>query len=584
MQNRIGPNRAGPVRHPPDPGRRHQVLLQGRPACPTGPTASCSAWRRTCSLVPAFLTFAIVPIGGDFNDGSDGIVTIFGHETYLQVADPPIGILLVLAMSSIAVYGVMLAGWSSGSKYPLLGSVRASAQMVSYEAALGPVGRRRSCSSPASLSTNARSSPTQARLRQLEPLGDRPRPVRHLPHRRHRRAQPAAVRPGRGRAGAGRRLPHRVLLDPLRPVLPGRVHERGHHVGHHRHPVPRRPDRPGLRLTGWVSGYVLPIIWFFVKLIVFLFMFVLVPGHAAPVPLRPADGPRLEGAHPAVARLAAAARRRAASAPTRTGTWHRGRSASPCSAWPSVPVCCKLRDPHLGSETRARARTGQESPADGLPRRLRRHVQASGSASTPSPAAGSRCSTRRRSRPKPERLHGRHVLNRYEDGMEKCIGCELCAGVCPAAASTCAAPTTIPTTRRRRASASASSTRSTTCGASTATCASRPARPRRSPRRSCSSSRSPTARTRSTPRTSCSSATTAGPSSCRGRTGDGGDDAAQTSGLDARHRAVGRRRLRGHRRLVRRARLRRARARERRRRRALERRPRPRRPRSRSRS
>ena len=59
------------------------------------------------------------------------------HTFELQVADPPIGILLVLAMSGIAVYGVMLAGWSSGSKYPLLGSVRASAQVISYEAALG---------------------------------------------------------------------------------------------------------------------------------------------------------------------------------------------------------------------------------------------------------------------------------------------------------------------------------------------------------------------------------------------------------------------------------------------------------------
>ena len=72
-----------------------------------------------------------------FANGNDGIVHIFGHDTYLQVADPPIGILLFLAMSSIAVYGIMLAGWSSGSKYPLIGSVRASAQMVSYEAALG---------------------------------------------------------------------------------------------------------------------------------------------------------------------------------------------------------------------------------------------------------------------------------------------------------------------------------------------------------------------------------------------------------------------------------------------------------------
>ena len=67
----------------------------------------------------------------------DRIVTWFGRETLVQVADPPIGILFFLAMSSIAVYGVMLAGWSSGSKYPLLGAVRSSAQMISYEAALG---------------------------------------------------------------------------------------------------------------------------------------------------------------------------------------------------------------------------------------------------------------------------------------------------------------------------------------------------------------------------------------------------------------------------------------------------------------
>jgi NADH-quinone oxidoreductase subunit H len=79
--------------------------------------------------VPAFLSFAIVPIGGS--------VTLWGHTTRLQLADPPVGILFLLAMSGISVYGVMLAGWSSGSKYPLLGSVRASAQMVSYEAALG---------------------------------------------------------------------------------------------------------------------------------------------------------------------------------------------------------------------------------------------------------------------------------------------------------------------------------------------------------------------------------------------------------------------------------------------------------------
>ena len=81
--------------------------------------------------------WSVIPLGGDFSDGHDGIVTWFGHDTTVQLADPPIGILLVLALSSIAVYGIMLAGWSSGSKYPLLGAVRASAQMISYEAALG---------------------------------------------------------------------------------------------------------------------------------------------------------------------------------------------------------------------------------------------------------------------------------------------------------------------------------------------------------------------------------------------------------------------------------------------------------------
>jgi NADH-quinone oxidoreductase subunit H len=88
-------------------------------------------------LVPAFLAFAIIPLGGDFSNGNDGTVTWFGHETRVQLADPSMGVLFALAISSLAVYGVMLAGWSSGSKYPLLGSVRASAQMVSYEAALG---------------------------------------------------------------------------------------------------------------------------------------------------------------------------------------------------------------------------------------------------------------------------------------------------------------------------------------------------------------------------------------------------------------------------------------------------------------
>jgi NADH-quinone oxidoreductase subunit H len=136
MQNRIGPDRAGPW-------GLLQTLADGIKLFFKEDLVPDRAERRVfvlapyLALVPAFLLFAVVPVGGDFNGDNGGVVRWFGRETYLQLADPPIGILLVLALSSIAVYGVMLAGWSSGSKYPLLGAVRASAQMVSYEAALG---------------------------------------------------------------------------------------------------------------------------------------------------------------------------------------------------------------------------------------------------------------------------------------------------------------------------------------------------------------------------------------------------------------------------------------------------------------
>jgi NADH-quinone oxidoreductase subunit H len=135
MQNRVGPNKAGPW-------GILQTLADGiklffkEDLLPEKADRFVFKLAPYLALVPAFLVFAVIPIGGDFQDG-DGTVTIFGNTTYLQLADPPIGILFVLAMSSVAVYGVMLAGWASGSKYPLLGSVRASAQMVSYEAALG---------------------------------------------------------------------------------------------------------------------------------------------------------------------------------------------------------------------------------------------------------------------------------------------------------------------------------------------------------------------------------------------------------------------------------------------------------------
>jgi NADH-quinone oxidoreductase subunit H len=128
MQSRIGPNRLGPF-------GMLQTLADGikmffkediepenvdRPVYYIAPAVSA---------IVAFLTFAVVPFGGTFTVGE--------REIALQVWDPEIGMLWVLAMSSLGVYGIALGGWSSGSKYPLLGGVRSTAQMVSYELALG---------------------------------------------------------------------------------------------------------------------------------------------------------------------------------------------------------------------------------------------------------------------------------------------------------------------------------------------------------------------------------------------------------------------------------------------------------------
>ena len=136
MQNRVGPDKAGPK-------GLLQTLADGtklffkEDLIPERSDRFVFKLAPYLAFVPAFLVWSVIPLGGDFSGGKDGTVEILGVTTKLQLADPPVGVLLLLALSSIAVYGIMLAGWSSGSKYPLLGSVRASAQMVSYEAALG---------------------------------------------------------------------------------------------------------------------------------------------------------------------------------------------------------------------------------------------------------------------------------------------------------------------------------------------------------------------------------------------------------------------------------------------------------------
>ncbi|MDP4014732.1 MAG: NADH-quinone oxidoreductase subunit NuoH [Candidatus Nanopelagicales bacterium] len=128
MQSRIGPNRAGPF-------GLLQPLLDGVKLALKEEIIPVTAHKAVYWLAPllsattAFAAYAVIPFGPT--------VSIFGVETPLQLTDFPQSVLYVFAVASIGIYGIVLAGWSSGSTYPLLGGLRSSAQMISYEISMG---------------------------------------------------------------------------------------------------------------------------------------------------------------------------------------------------------------------------------------------------------------------------------------------------------------------------------------------------------------------------------------------------------------------------------------------------------------
>ena len=128
MQQRPGPNRVGPF-------GLIQALADGvklalkEDIIPTAADKVVFVLAPIISATTCFMSFAVIPITGE--------VTMFGHKTAMQLTDIPVGVLYILAIASVGVYGIVLAGWSSGSTYPLLGGLRSSAQVISYEIAMG---------------------------------------------------------------------------------------------------------------------------------------------------------------------------------------------------------------------------------------------------------------------------------------------------------------------------------------------------------------------------------------------------------------------------------------------------------------
>jgi NADH-quinone oxidoreductase subunit H len=480
MQSRLGPNRVGPL-------GALQTLVDGvkmffkedvTPAMVKEPIYSIAP---LVAVVAGFLSIAVIPIGGD--------VTIGGETFPLQVADLGVGMLWFLAMGSLHVYATFLAGWASNSPYPLLGGVRSSAQMVSYEISQGLAvasvfiytGSLRVSDIVAAQSGSGFLPGVPGWF--IIPLF--PAFLVFVVGMVAEAGRPP-VRPRRGRGHARRRLQHRVLGAALRHVHARRVHERHHHVRRRRHAVPRRSAGPTFGLPEPFPS-LLPIVWFSLKTFVFVFFFILLRGALPrtrydrlmalgwkvliPVGLvwvvdHRRARPHRAGRRPDDQRTPRARRRRVLIAliglatsrgeldtadGRRSGTQHGDAPARPGVADAADRAAgdgrrCPGRGHGRGQHRRGGHPMNDDRREPARERRDGRRPRARcGSFLTRTVLGRGFAVPLRAMFVKPEtvsypevpaqlqeRFHGRHQLNRYEDGLEKCIGCELCAWACPA--------------------------------------------------------------------------------------------------------------------------------------------------------
>ena len=253
------------------------------------------------AAIPAFMAIAVIPFGPAGNE-----ISILGHRTTMQLTDLPIAMLYILAVASVGIYGIVLAGWSSGSTYPLLGGLRSCAQMISYEIAMGAAFASVFLYS-GSMSTSEIVAQQQDRwyiillpvsflIYIVTMVGETNRAPFDMPE------SEGDLVGGFNTEYSSIKFALFMLAEYVNMVTVSAVSVTLF-LGGWRAPWPVSTFWEGANHGWW------PMLWFVIKVQLLLFFFIWLRGTLPARPLRPADEARLEGPHPGLRGLADAASR-----------------------------------------------------------------------------------------------------------------------------------------------------------------------------------------------------------------------------------------------------------------------------------